>query len=1062
MVPKLRRPCPGTSESQPRRSRGMVLSLGCDCCSRLGVGNHVVDRGYHKGHSLYVRCGKGGTSGPASGGSRACERRTGERRRTGRHGKKRINASHGWRWRLSSSLTLVIAFLVALAPATASAASGALSYDDMGILWGPARVETNVGSSTNYDGVVVVANAKTNAALVALGYDVLDSRLTHNVKQVLGSSSSGGNFYKFAQLFTSIGSGTNNYPNWTLGDDMFDFWGVHYGRDNIYWAQYTSTQRTSAIEDLEVILDGGTLGGNSGGGNSGSGGSGTGHVSGDSYVLEYTGNGTDTYGGSVSVTFDGVEISSKVEQGETWFMTAYEVRSENKWLWTVPTDDVSFVFEGGKLKGIKNNSGSSIIMKNTALNTTGSGSLTVTRYGNTYTHTVNAGNTYNLDNISYLFGNGIGTEGSGSGSGSGGGGTTEPGTDLPDLEWPDEDTNFNVDVDFDTSDIVKVLMQILADMRNLDRSTNDLVDLSGVIGAINSIEMPDPVDMGPTNQLLGDLLDEMEGLDHSDDDLVDLSSVEGGITSLISSLGTLRTDLLGALTSLSTTVSGVGTSVHTDLGTLNTSVSNVNGSIGTLRADVLNAITALSTTVSGVGTSVHTDLGTLNASIGTLDAHMRYDLAGVMGGFSNIYSWLTGSDGLAGWTYQVSGYWNRLLAGIDAIYGILGGYGINAIGDLDIRDGVYIARLYSNVASNQSGYGESMAFRLVNFSESYFTLGEGTHLEFTVSGNVFNLWRVPDSVEYVYEDGKLVGWTAPQPVNVSHVYGSVRLAEAVNGIATVNRMGVSFQNEELSAGQTKNMSDCTWWSGPVNIASGDSSEYLSDGATDVQTVMQHILFAIRNLEHEATTVDLSVIEEGLAVLVDDSSEYGNITTSSGFVPRILKGLQDTYTWLTGANGLRGWMDDVTADLEEIINNMGGGSWRDYDPTDPDVVLPDPGTDIVPVGPTDIELPHMDWEELAPVLNIPALQAAVDELMTKFPFVMLSKLLTIGGYIMRTPMAPVFDLPAPNPSDWSSPHMVHIDLSQFDVAASVLRVMIMIWAAARISTLTIKMWVGDKD
>lgn len=148
----------------------------------------------------------------------------------------------------------------------------------MGIVWGPNAVGYD-SSNHRTNGVVAVTNSNLNAAILALGYDVLDSRLDHDAKAKLSNESTGGAFYTFAQLFNRLynpSNGQYNYPSWggTPGHTSsmwgaFDVWATIYGADYIYWAAYTDAQLASAKEDLDVILDGGSIGGGSGGGSGG-------------------------------------------------------------------------------------------------------------------------------------------------------------------------------------------------------------------------------------------------------------------------------------------------------------------------------------------------------------------------------------------------------------------------------------------------------------------------------------------------------------------------------------------------------------------------------------------------------------------------------------------------------------------------------------------------------------------------------------------------------------------------------------------------------------------------
>lgn len=168
------------------------------------------------------------------------------------------------RWALVALVALV------LVPSFAFAAEPVLSYNDMAVVWGPNPVRPRLGSQTLGNGVVCTANADLNAALVTLGYDVLDSRLTHDVKAKLSNESTGGAFYTFSKLFERFKQSDGyHYPSWDFaiaGPNAFiDTIATLYGDSNVWWAIYSDAQAASAKEDLDVILNGGDLGGGSSG-----------------------------------------------------------------------------------------------------------------------------------------------------------------------------------------------------------------------------------------------------------------------------------------------------------------------------------------------------------------------------------------------------------------------------------------------------------------------------------------------------------------------------------------------------------------------------------------------------------------------------------------------------------------------------------------------------------------------------------------------------------------------------------------------------------------------------
>lgn len=284
----------------------------------------------------------------------------------------------------------------------------------------------------------------------------------------------------------------------------------------------------------------------------------------------------------------------------------------------------------------------------------------------------------------------------------------------------------------------------------------------------------------------------------------------------------------------------------------------------------------------------------------------------------------------------------------------------------------------------------------------------------------------------------------------------------------------------------------------IETAIGNISIPAAPNLTGIQTAVEDIL---DELQHAEYSTDMTRVEDllstnnarlgsiitainGLDIPVTDLTEtlsaiddvadactdiYTDIHAYFAEMLGYWDGIDDTFvtfftSWTDWVTDWSGKWSSLMTKLDQIYRRLGKKPWTGDVVGDPGVTLPDPGTDIVPIGDDDIgfPLPHFDWDELAPILHIPALKAAILELMSKFPFCMLNEIVTIGGYMLRQPMTPVFDLPAPNPSDWSHPHLVHIDLSDFDQCAAVLRTLIMMWAAVRISNKTIRMWMGDKE
>ena len=163
-------------------------------------------------------------------------------------------------WFVYAVVFLTLVFGSLLLPSTAYAAQ-APDYSEMGIAWGPNYVSDPSGEY----GVIVVTNTNYNAALLACGVSVNDTRLNHTTMAKLSNQSTGGAFYTFAQLVQRYYyDGEYNYPNWANWG-TFDTLSNLYGSSYVFWIQYTNAQLQAAKEDLQAILNGNDVGGGGGG-----------------------------------------------------------------------------------------------------------------------------------------------------------------------------------------------------------------------------------------------------------------------------------------------------------------------------------------------------------------------------------------------------------------------------------------------------------------------------------------------------------------------------------------------------------------------------------------------------------------------------------------------------------------------------------------------------------------------------------------------------------------------------------------------------------------------------
>ena len=161
--------------------------------------------------------------------------------------------------------------------ALAEEGSGGGSFD-YGVVYGPNSAAGLSDSDDPRYLVQVYAPNNYYAALIALGYNPTSSSFTADARAYLSNQSTGGAFYDFAQLFsnnnTDWGDEITSTPTLTPGIN-FDVANMetalkinnsNYGADNVWSAEYTTTQRIAAVTAVGLVLSG-TLGGGGGGGN---------------------------------------------------------------------------------------------------------------------------------------------------------------------------------------------------------------------------------------------------------------------------------------------------------------------------------------------------------------------------------------------------------------------------------------------------------------------------------------------------------------------------------------------------------------------------------------------------------------------------------------------------------------------------------------------------------------------------------------------------------------------------------------------------------------------------
>lgn len=227
--------------------------------------------------------------------------------------------------------------------------------------------------------------------------------------------------------------------------------------------------------------------------------------------------------------------------------------------------------------------------------------------------------------------------------------------------------------------------------------------------------------------------------------------------------------------------------------------------------------------------------------------------------------------------------------------------------------------------------------------------------------------------------------------------------------------------------------------------------------SDVEGYLEDILSAITNLQDEETNAPL--MRGYLMGIYDDMEELLegwplDLSTLEGDVSAI-KSAWDGYLsdWSDFLASFEDYMSDILDALGYLENlPVGNSDW--WIPSD------DNGLTLYEFDEPDSDPNWRFWEPEE--VNIPAAEAAIRELFAKFPFCMLSQLAQMFVYLHAPAVAPRFDLPMPNPSDWSHPYMMHIDLSEFDTCAAVLRMGITLWVGVRLTQRSVRMWTKDEQ
>ena len=256
-----------------------------------------------------------------------------------------------------------------------------------------------------------------------------------------------------------------------------------------------------------------------------------------------------------------------------------------------------------------------------------------------------------------------------------------------------------------------------------------------------------------------------------------------------------------------------------------------------------------------------------------------------------------------------------------------------------------------------------------------------------------------------------------------------------------------------------------------NKLDGLFSSYLGSVKTWLEMIYNRVDDINRNIGNlDKSTddlADLSVIEHQLRDLVDAD---GVTLTVHGLLHWINYYLQDidrflhdwnpyeTIDYSTVLGNIYDEFSDYTSSFSQFWSDLNGKLNTIITDLENLKFAPRYPTNPYPRPPSNPETGIVPWEDM---LNINALRDAITRMMQKFPFATINNFVLILTMLVRPAQAPQFDLPLPNPSDWSDPYLVHVDLSVWDVPAAILRTGTMLWAIARVSRRTVALWTSEE-
>lgn len=277
--------------------------------------------------------------------------------------------------------------------------------------------------------------------------------------------------------------------------------------------------------------------------------------------------------------------------------------------------------------------------------------------------------------------------------------------------------------------------------------------------------------------------------------------------------------------------------------------------------------------------------------------------------------------------------------------------------------------------------------------------------------------------------------TPQPPVNPPYVYSPIVTTpepEPTNTTATDYTPWLRAILRQLN----KIGSDVVSGFNAVNTALATHCEHLQDAIGDWVQWLERSIAVISNNERLSLQSYLDYLFENLHINLADEL-YDAIYHLELYMKEQLEWLAEQFDF-----SFTGYDDSsVVSWLRNIYSKLEFGTWRN------------------PVGtPTDKDIENdFDWwswliDTLVKLLGdgfsdgVDTLVGILEEMQGLFPFSIPWDLVAVFGAIVADPLTPEFDIVIPAISGWWDAVTIHVDLSPYDGAASVVRAMWLVWFA----------------